>query len=155
MSISSIQAGRIICELSGWKASNLKLQKLLYIACLNFIGEDKENPKYLIRGDFEAWKYGPLQPELYDFCKDFGASHVKNVFPYVDIRKYHQSEYGMLKTVVNWGRDKSPGYLVGYTHKEGGAWERTKNEFGEKSVIPYRYIQEEYIREKRNDEKAR
>lgn len=154
MPLSSIQSGRIICKLTGWTATNLRLQKLLYAACLNYIGEDKENPKLLIREDFEAWKYGPVQPELYVFCKDFNNRSISDVFPYVpDIKDKHPEEYEMLEKVVKWGESKTIGYLVAYAHRKGGAWERTIEKFGaeNKPSIPYSFIQDELINEKRKD----
>lgn len=154
MSISSIQAGRIICELSGWRTSNLRLQKLLYIACMNFIGTDTSNPRLLIRQDFEAWKYGPVEPNLYNFCSDFGSSDITNVFPYERIKDDYPKEYEMLEFIVNWGRNKTPGYLLGYTHKKKWAWYRTKR-LPEKVVIPYSEIQRDYILEKEREDAER
>lgn len=154
MSISSIQAGRIICELSGWTTSNLRLQKLLYIACMNYIGTEAGKPRLLIRETFEAWQYGPVEPNLYRFCADFGASPITDVFPYERIRDDYPNEYDMLKFVVDWGRDKSAGFLVGYTHMKGWAWDRLKQP-SRKIPIPYSEIQEDYIAEKAKEDAAR
>ena len=152
MAISSIQAGRVICRASGWEATNLQLQKLLYAACLNYIGEDKENPKYLIKENFEAWDYGPVQPKLYVFCKDFGKQPIADVFPYENVEETNSDECEMLERIYNWGRDKSVGYLLAYAHRDGGAWDKTIHEFGRvRPVIPYSYMQDELINERRKD----
>lgn len=142
MSISSIQAGRVICDLSGWKASNLRMQKLLYIAHMLYTGTSNKIEKYLIREDFEAWKYGPVEPELYYFCCDFGADPISDVFPYHDTKNENKPEYDILKKVVGWAKNKSEKYLVGYTHWEHGAW--VKRDSSRKEVIPYEMIKEEY-----------
>ena len=151
MAISSIQSGRVICELFDWKASNLRLQKILYIACLNYIGDDIDNPRHLIKEGFEAWKLGPVQPELYEFCADFEAEPIKDVFPPDDVEVKHPKEYKMLEKAAKWGKDKSLGYLVGYTHRKGGAWDKLKQD-GKKIPIPYSYIQQEYMDWKARDD---
>ena len=55
---------------SGWSLSNLQLQKILFMADMNFVGQGKGR---LIDEDFEAWDYGPVLPSLYRECKPFGA----------------------------------------------------------------------------------
>ena len=149
MSISSIDAGRVICKLSGWKASNLRIQKILYIAYMHYLGK---HDKHLIREDFEAWQYGPVEPKLYNFCKDFRKDPVTDVFPYENIKETNKKEFAMLDNTVNWARDKTEGYLIKYTHsKSKGAWHRTFYGLKQKK-IPYSLIKEEYNNRKEEHE---
>lgn len=50
--------------------SNLTLQKLLYFAHAHFLIRT-EQP--LVRGGFEAWEYGPVQPAVYQAFKSEGS----------------------------------------------------------------------------------
>lgn len=58
MTVSSIDASKTLCELSGWQTSNLRLQKLLYIAHMYYMRGGKGD---LVRENFEAWKFGPVE----------------------------------------------------------------------------------------------
>jgi len=74
MAISALQAARKICELSKWTVTNLKLQKILYIAHMVYMGRNK---KPLIFEQFEAWDYGPVVNSLYHYVKIFGDQPIK------------------------------------------------------------------------------
>ena len=78
MATSSINAGKTLCELSGWRISNLRLQKLLYIAHMYHLGRTDKN---LVNENFEAWQHGPVEPNLYHYVKGYGADSIGNVFP--------------------------------------------------------------------------
>lgn len=77
MTVRTIDAARYLSILSGWKLSNLQMQKILYMADMNFVGQTQQR---LLDEDFEAWDYGPVLPSLYHKCKAFGAKHVPDVF---------------------------------------------------------------------------
>ena len=111
-------AARYLCELSGWKLSNLQLQKMLYLADMNFVGQGRGR---LLDEDFEAWDYGPVLPSLYHTCKAFGPKPIPNVFwGAVDIRGTPEAQ--ILDTAWNNLRGQNPGRLVENTHWAGGAW---------------------------------
>ena len=79
--ISAVEAARVLCEKSGWKLTNLQLQKMLYIAHMTYMGERDGEP--LISGmfpPFEAWEFGPVSPTAYRHVKTFGAEPIGNVF---------------------------------------------------------------------------
>jgi hypothetical protein len=63
MSESSSTAARYACKMSGWSLTNLKLQKILYIARMVFVGRTKD--QLLIDEAFKAWDFGPVLPSLY------------------------------------------------------------------------------------------
>jgi hypothetical protein len=63
MSESSSTAARYACRMSGWSLTNLKLQKILYIARMVFVGRTKD--QLLIDEAFKAWDFGPVLPSLY------------------------------------------------------------------------------------------
>lgn len=121
MAISAIQAAKYLCEESDWTLTNLKLQKILYIAHVVYMGRNGGNS--LIREKFEAWDYGPVVPELYHIVKIFGSGQIKNVF-----RGYNGIQDGTEKSVLKEAFDNlaplSPGQLVNATHKPTGAWKK-------------------------------
>ncbi len=116
--ISSSSAAKHLCEISGWRLSNLQLQKMLYMADMNFVGRYGER---MINENFEAWDYGPVLPSLYHKAKAFGAKAVPNVFwGSTSIRGSREAE--MLQEAWDNLQTMTPGELVENTHWFNGAW---------------------------------
>lgn len=141
MAVSALQAAKYLCEESGWTLTNLKLQKILYLAHLIYMG--RNNGQRLIRENFEAWDYGPVIPELYHVVKIFGSREIKNIF-----RGYGDIPDGTEKQILNEALDSlitvSSGRLVDATHSPNGAW-RASYIPGEKGIIiPDSAIIDEY-----------
>nr|WP_275296541.1 type II toxin-antitoxin system antitoxin SocA domain-containing protein [Sulfitobacter geojensis] len=109
-----------MCSKSGHKITNLQLQKLLYMADMNFVGQGKGR---LVDEDFEAWDYGPVLPSLYHKCKAFGSKPVPKVF--WDAEDISGSDEALMLDLA-WEKLKSatPGQLVKTTHSSLGAWVR-------------------------------
>jgi uncharacterized phage-associated protein len=141
MPVSVFSAAHRLCEASGWTLSNLKLQKILFLAHMVHLGERGEG---LVIQPFEAWDYGPVSPDLYQRVKAFGNQPVRNVFhgdPMVvdpNINATLDRVYGQ---VGNW----SAGQLVRTTHRKNGAWEACYNPDYRGAVIPNERIQAEYF----------
>lgn len=140
MTVPVFAAAKRICERSGWSVSNLELQKLLYIAHMFYLGHHEEP---LIRGHFEAWNYGPVQPTLYHRAKIFGSSPVDNIFHSAGALE-DGKEAKMLDEAVDQLSGSPTGRLVAITHWEKGAWAKhyVPGEFG--IVIPNEDILQEY-----------
>jgi uncharacterized phage-associated protein len=120
MTVSAFDAANHLCETSGWKVSNLQLQKILYMADMNFTGQSQTR---LIDEDFEAWDYGPVLPSLYHKCKAFGSKAIPRVFWGArDISGTPEAK--MLDLAWEKLRSASPGQLVETTHTPDGAWVR-------------------------------
>lgn len=63
-----------IAKSSGKTIDPLKLQKLVYLAHgwnLAFTGQP------LVEESFQAWKYGPVSPKLYDKYKKYGGNPIQ------------------------------------------------------------------------------
>ena len=72
MGVTAMQAAKRACEASGWKLSNLQLQKILYLSQMVYAG--KYNGARLIDDhDFDAWDYGPVLPAVYRRVSSFGS----------------------------------------------------------------------------------
>lgn len=119
MTISVFDAAHRLCEQSNWSLSNLKLQKLIYIAHLFHLGKTGEP---LIQEHFEAWEYGPVQPDLYHTAKIYGSSPVKSLFHKTKNIDDDSLEAKYLDEAYKQLSHHSSGWLVAVTHSDKGAW---------------------------------
>lgn len=122
----------------------MQLLKLVYIAhgwMLGFFG------KPLINEDVEAWKYGPVIPELYQEVKNYGREKVRSQIsswrgfsrqPLSDEEKsvihFVYKKYGKLDGVR----------LSMITHQPGTPWSRIFSHEGWGDVITNDVIREHY-----------
>ena len=142
MAVSSINAGKTLCELSGWRMSNLRLQKALYIAHMYHLGTRNGEP--LINETFEAWMYGPVEPKLYNYCKFYGRKDLPNIFPIMSGVSEDEPEYKSLKKTIEMIDGITSGQLVGFTHLEGGAWKQIYKGGERGGAIPNDLIEQEH-----------
>jgi len=141
MSVSAFSAARHICRRSEWRVTNLKLQKILYLAHMSFVGQNEGAP--LVDEPFEAWDYGPVIRALYDAVKMFGNSPIQDIF-YGSVRPLDGTPEGaMLSSAWDHLKTSSAGELVAITHIPGGAWAKTYVS-GMSKVIPNAAIWDEY-----------
>ena len=145
MAIDFFQAAKYLAKKSGWTYSNLELQKLLYLCHMISLG------KYhvpLLEGTFEAWIYGPVYPDLYCVLKEYESKSVSepafSKTEDLDQESYCQ-QIRVLDAIATQFPHCSAGKLIRITHWEEGAWARVY-EPGTRSLIPNRYIFEEYNR---------
>ena len=111
--------------------SNLKLQKLLYFVHGRYL---VETGTPLVKGDFEAWQYGPVHPLVYSAFKDFGANDITGLAERLDpVRRMRTLidpigdalvERHVAMVVGSLG-PLSAGQLVDLTHASGGPWSIT------------------------------
>lgn len=141
MTVSMHAAAKRMCEHSGWSLSNLKLQKLLYIAHMFHIGETDEP---LVSDHFEAWNYGPVNPSLYHLMKIFGSSPVGNVFHSIGELE-ECSERETLDSAIDQLGNAPSGKLVAITHWKKGAWAKHYIPSMRNIVIPNEDIRQEYL----------
>lgn len=141
MAIESLSAAKRMCDRSNWSISNLKLQKILYLAHMYHLGL---NDAPLISGHFEAWDYGPVQPEIYHRVKIYGAEPVGNIFRSVSPAE-DCPETEMLDAAVDQLTRAKPGALVAATHWKRGAWAKHYVPGARNIVIPDQDIRQEYL----------
>lgn len=122
------------CNEMNHPISNLKLQKLLYYAWIDFY---KETKVYLFEDLICAWQLGPVVPDVYyEFCSYAGIPIPRSYI--VDISDND-------KLLINATIDKYSSYtaseLVDKTHKKGKPWDLMyKNGAGARSEIPFPMI---------------
>jgi uncharacterized phage-associated protein len=116
-------------DLSGIRLKNLALQKLLYFAHAIFLIEQK---RPLVSGYFEAWKYGPVHPAVYQAFKAAGPEAItfraERVHPATGARtQIPPPEDPAVRRHVagimhSYGR-MTAGRLVDISHAKGAPWE--------------------------------
>ena len=119
MAISILEAAKHLGKQAGWSLSNLKMQKILYIAHMYHLG-NYDSP--LVQGFFEAWDYGPVHPDLYHRAKVFGADPVGNIFHSFKDLEDEGTEKRLLDAAAKQLSVISSAQLIATTHREGGAW---------------------------------
>lgn len=115
--MSALAAAATLAELSGWTLTNLQLQKLLYLAQMFHLGETGEA---MFPEDFEAWKLGPVQPQVYSRAKMYGARPIENLFTPDRVTEPTARE---VLSRIHRDLGGLPGWkLVEITHWGKGAW---------------------------------
>ena len=119
MAVNVLSAAKIICDHSSWSITNLRLQKILYIAHMFYLGNHDGDA--LVHGNFEAWDLGPVHPTLYHKVKIYGAGPIGNIFRRVDDVE-DESLRKVIASSVDDLSDFTDADLVGITHWDKGAW---------------------------------
>lgn len=109
--------------------SNLKLQKLVFL-CHAFLLVEKNRD--LVRGDFVAWKYGPVHPDVYDAFRQFRERPIDRLAVKVNPVTEQQVEIAPItdqdirdvaNKVVGFYGSWTAAKLVALTHAEKGPWD--------------------------------
>lgn len=110
-----------IAKRQGKVLTPLQLMKLVYIAHGWSLGLNRGD---LFRERIEAWKYGPVIPDLYQATKQYG----RNAIPFTKIADgpmpVDQSTEELLKWVVDQYGDRSGTALSALTHRSGTPWDQ-------------------------------
>jgi uncharacterized phage-associated protein len=112
----------------GIPVTNLALQKLLFFAHAIALTELKRG---IVSGYFEAWKYGPVHPTVYQAFKEASAGGISFRAESFDPVKRKREPLKVLsdratrdicdRVILQFGR-MSAGRLVDVAHAEGGPW---------------------------------
>jgi uncharacterized phage-associated protein len=140
MAASIMQVARTLGQVANWSLSNLEMQKISYIAEMLHLGRTGAP---LIREDWQAWDYGPVQPDLYHKAKVYGTAPVRDIFMAPSLSA-GTSEHKAIVDAYDAMKSMNPGRMVAVTHRPGGAW-ATNYRAGRKGVtIPKYQIRAEY-----------
>ena len=119
---SAIKVGKYFVDKANKNGSTdmtaLKLQKMVYIAHGWMLGIHGEP---LVSEDVEAWRYGPVIPELYREIKHFGRSHIQSLDEKYKAEFSDKEEKIMDKTYEVYSQYSGP-QLVTLTHKKETPW---------------------------------
>lgn len=105
----------------GEGVSNLKLQRLLYLAQMVALREQGEP---LFDGDFEAWDCGPVVPCVYRAFKDNKGKSIRVAYGDFDHARLSARDRDLLTRVYRYFRQYSAYGLANLTHKSGHPWDQ-------------------------------
>lgn len=124
-------------SIDGEPLTNLKLQKLVYIANGWHLGLLNES---LFDDDVHAWQYGPVVPCIYRSYKGYGANGINDSGR---LHRFDEQTTALLDVVWESYANFSAVQLVAMTHKPGTPWSKTYRE-GRDEVIPTSLIRSHY-----------
>lgn len=143
-----LSVAKYLCMISNWSLNNIRLQYLIYISNMIYIGEF-DVP--LISTSFITSPCGPISQKLYDYVKSFGDKPILLEFNNcTDVQD--QESKRIIKMVYDSTKHLTMGHLVGIVMIKDGAWERSLN----KGIITTQDIKEEYmsrVKEARSEQK--
>ncbi|NFD54696.1 DUF4065 domain-containing protein [Clostridium botulinum] len=99
----------------GTPVSNLKLQKILYFIQGEFLS-NLEKPAFL--EEIQAWKHGPVVPEVYYEFNKYIANDITSKFDDVDETFFEIQDRNIINKVIKDNCTKSAWNLVQITHKQ-------------------------------------
>lgn len=115
--------------------TNMKLQKMLYFAWIEYY---KVSRSYLFDDSINAWKLGPVVPEVYDEFKIFAAMPI--TFTKKPELELKPEVKGFLNKFSQRYRDVNAFDLVRKTHERGKPWSEAYREGRKDTVIPFESI---------------
>jgi uncharacterized phage-associated protein len=127
-------------EKDGRILSIMSLLKLAYIAHGWFL-ETRDKP--LFENRIEAWKHGPVIPEVYQAFRPQGVHAQSQVDGYEAISD--DDVTGFLEEIYKIYGNMSPFRLSDLTHTKGGPWDTATSIGGWYAKIPDELIHSHYI----------
>ncbi len=128
------------CSKKGIFVSNLKLQKLLYLSYGAHLKNGGDELEYL---EFEAWRHGPVIPEVYRYYKNFGDDPISKQMKSLDESfPSFQNNDSVNEIVMKYG-NFDVWALVEETHKDSGAW-HTAYELNKSNKLEFDDIKNEF-----------
>lgn len=107
------------------KLTNLKLQKLVYIAYAFMLKNTNEK---LFNEEICAFTYGPVVPDLYIKLKKYGKNEIINKLESLEELSLLNSK--LIDFIFSAFKDSTPSELVLLTHMEGSAWKMINDRCG-------------------------
>ena len=147
MTITALQAAKFLSKRSRWNYTHLELQKLIYLAHMQYLGQYKTP---LVEGYFEAWMYGPVHPELYQILKEWGNRPIPEsaiVYRNADLTIFKDTAIREARLLKRWAKSLPPGNglkLIAITHADESAWSKVYEESRKYVVISENAMLEEY-----------
>jgi uncharacterized phage-associated protein len=125
--------------------TNMQLQKLVYIAHGYSLAILQ---KPLIKQNAQAWRFGPVIPDLYHALRPFGSGVVTEPINLIPNEQLSETDRALVANVLNAYGRFSGTQLSTMTHKEGTPWREVyqPNAFFHNDVIPDLLIKQHYLK---------
>ena len=122
--------------------TTLKLMNMVYIANGWMLGL---HDKPLISEDVEAWKFGPVIPELYRDLRENGCDRIEEILNASKVNLSDDQD-SIVKQTYNIYSPFKAAQLVELNHREGTPWHKVKSARGVGAgiVIPREVISQYY-----------
>ena len=104
---------------SGRALTNMQLQKLVYIAHGYSLAILR---KPLNKQRAEAWRYGPVIPDLYHALRQYKSGEVTELINLFPSEQLSETDRSLVSSVLNAYGRYSGTQLSTMTHKEGTPW---------------------------------
>ena len=138
--MSTFASSKTIFDLKSGQIDHLLMQKFLYLSHMVHLGVYGER---LVTGNFEAWAYGPVEPNLYQKLRAYGSSNIADIFPEEPYEE-DSKEYNSIKLIMDKLGNATSRRLVAITHQKDGAWSRCYQPGIRGIVIPDAFIRKEF-----------
>lgn len=138
-------------EVMGYRTTNLEMQKLAFFVYSTFLVATR---RPLMKGYFEAWKYGPVHPIIYRSFKEHGSKAIGSkarvsdpitgrteIAPPIEETETRRTVMETLSRLSAFGAGK----LVDLSHVPGGAWDLTIKEDGGRGTLGLRITDDRII----------
>jgi len=130
-----------IAKETGSKLTPMQLVKLTYIAHGWSLGLGRGS---LFNNRIEAWKYGPVIPDLYHVTKKYGRKPIPLDLIVAENSKVDESTKAFLRSVYN-AYKKFDGIQLSYlTHMSGTPWDKVYADGIQHIEIPDSLIEDHY-----------
>jgi uncharacterized phage-associated protein len=128
----------------GATLTNMELQKLVYIAH-GYSLAILDRP--LVKQHVEAWRYGPVIPDLYHALRQYGSGNVGSPINLLPKETLSETDSKLVESVLSaYGQFSGP-QLSTMTHREGTPWREVyePNASFHSDIIPDRLIKAHYL----------
>lgn len=126
------------CSVENKPISNLQLQKMLYYIQKFFLQNQK---RALFVDEIEAWPFGPVVREVYDYFCGFGSMTI--FYLQLGGSSISEEDAKFINEITEEKRNLDPWSMVSDTHQKGKAWDLIyRDGCGYKEIIPKRLIAE-------------
>ncbi|WP_370931923.1 Panacea domain-containing protein [Bartonella sp. DGB1] len=138
--VSASEVANFFIRAGNYKYTNLKIQKLVYLAHLLYLSE---TCLPLVREDFEAWMYGAVVPKLYRQLIPYGAGCISEQIEQKGCELTQNQECFLSNINKVFGKATSA-KLVEITHSKSGAWAQVY-QYNNRQIIPPELINAEAL----------
>ncbi len=120
---------------TGKSISNMKLQKLLYLAQGIHLALKSDTP--LFEDPIEAWKYGPVVPSVYHKFKIYFSGDIPAGHPFIGCAvDLNEDQKKLIRRVVDLYGSLSAIALSNFTHLQESPWFSVYNADSFSAEIP-------------------
>lgn len=121
----------------GKPLTHIEVQKLLYFSHGWMLGI---HGRPLHHGIWEAWRYGPVLPEIYFNLNHYRGRRITALIPAWE-DEFDADELLVMGIVYDY-RALGPFTLVGIAHSRGGPWDRVWHDQGDSGIISNEMIRD-------------